>query len=268
MLRLHMENQPLGKRVKPREGLPDGASLRTGEARRKIAAPQESIARGKSMLRTSFVHAAVVGLTVITLGSAANAAMIFPGTSAFITGEPGPVPAGANLLATMTSPVTGVAFSGSITTNVYNADPSNPLGGLTFTYTITNDISSLDHISRFTVNSFTSFLTDVAYEIPAGGNLPAIVSRSSGAGDVIGFDFMVPPFGPGELPPGSTAATLVIQTNGVQYAVGSASLIDGSVGTATTFVPGGVGNFVPEPASLSLVAVGAATLLLRRRKQH
>ena len=44
-----------------------------------------------------------------------------------------------------------------------SGDTSNTLGGLTFTYQITNDASSPHALQRFTLNDFTEINVDASY---------------------------------------------------------------------------------------------------------
>src|SRR4051812_38555191 len=46
------------------------------------------------------------------------------------------------------------AFSGTLTTDVYQADASNPLGGETFVYTLHNNATSLQPIRRINLYAY------------------------------------------------------------------------------------------------------------------
>lgn len=192
------------------------------------------------------------------LPGAAILAPSAPGTSGVtIVGSTGPV--------VITSPT----FSGTVSSTVLKNDPSNPNGSssnfLTFTYLIQNNAGSLDAMERLTIGSFAGFLTDVSYNSPATGVVPTSMDRST-AGDVVGFSFTPVLLGSGAVIPGSSSALLVIQTNAVGFASTNAYLIDGSVATVTSFAPA-PGAGTPEPATLSIAALGGAALLFRRRRQ-
>jgi hypothetical protein len=158
-----------------------------------------------------------------------------------------------------TGPVPFVAptFSGTLTTTVITGDTSNPLGGLTFTYLLTNNQGSVNAIGRLTVTDFSSWLTDASFQT-GPGLAPAYVDRA-GTGDVIGFSFQGPPLGASQLLGGMTTTLLVVQTNAPAFVPAIASVIDGSVAQAATFSP------VPEPATMSLLALGGLLLARRRR---
>ena len=48
---------------------------------------------------------------------------------------------------------------------------TNPFGGLTFVYQVSNDLVSLDAIHRLTINNYSGFSVDASYQIgpPIGG---------------------------------------------------------------------------------------------------
>jgi hypothetical protein len=154
-------------------------------------------------------------------------------------------------------------FSGTLTSRVSNNDPFNMLGGLTFTYVLTNDTSSANSIGRFTIDSFAGFLTDVAYFGPPGGfpgTVPAFVDRGAGSGDVVGFTFFSQPFGDGKLAPGAASAVLVVQTNAQSFAPTLAGIINGSATSAFSYAP----VAVPEPSTIALLVLGGLLMLGRR----
>jgi hypothetical protein len=151
-------------------------------------------------------------------------------------------------------------YSGTLTSSVYTADPTNPYGptGLTFTYLLTNDGTSIDSLERLTVIDFSTFLTDASYQtpVPLGDTIPTAVDRSI-SGGTIGFFFI----GPGAVAPGETSALLVLQTDSTGYVPSTASVINGEITQVATFAP------VPEPSTIGAAIAGLMGLgfVVRRR---
>jgi hypothetical protein len=210
------------------------------------------------MVKTGIVALAVLATAV----SQALAAPVLPGQSGLpVPGEPGPtggvvVASSSVPFVSASGPVTG--FSGTLTSNVIAGDPSNPYGGLTFTYQLSSDATSFSDIGRCTINGYSSWLTDMSYQIPlpAGDVVPSEMSRTLAlGGDTVGFTYGAPP-----LSAGQTSAVMVVQTNAPSWSATTFKIIDGDVANVTSFAP------APEPATLSLAGVGVAALLLRRRK--
>jgi hypothetical protein len=156
------------------------------------------------------------------------------------------------------------AFSGVLTSKVISGDPSNALGGLTFTYEITNDgVSGPNSIGRLSVADFSGWLVDASYQSTSVGVVPASIDRQP-SGEVVGFNFLPTPIDPltAFLAPGTGSRILVLQTSAPAYGDVLASVIDGGVTQAKSYGP------VPEPSALVLAACGAlgVGLALRRRK--
>jgi hypothetical protein len=165
------------------------------------------------------------------------------------------VQAGTGIAQPFVSPAGPGQFSGTLTTTVIKNDPSNLLGGITFTYRLTNDPQSLAAMERMTNLNFTGFLTDVSWQSPAGGVIPTSVDRDTGS--TIGWSFSQ--LGAGIINPGQASALLVIQTNALTFTAINANIIDGQIAIVSSFGPG-----VPEPAALFVV--GAGLLVLSRRR--
>lgn len=198
--------------------------------------------------------AACVGFLVV---DSASAAPLAPGTVLFgPSTETDPV-GGAVIDTLATSFAVPGAFSGTLTVDVISGDTSNPLGGLTFVYTLENDgVSGPNSIGRLSISDWNSFALDGSYQIPvpAGDVAPATIDRNP-SGDVVGFNFVPIAGDPasGFLVPGTTSAALVIQTDAPAYVGGAfASMIDGGAITIDTFVP------VPEPSTVILLLTGLA----------
>ena len=194
--------------------------------------------------------------------SNASASPLFPGGTVFpVPGEPD-LPGGALLASTGPVPFASATLAGTLTSEVWAADPSNPfgLGAYTFTYRISN--TGLDAIHRMTVSDFAPFLTDVSFSIVAPPGLPPTYADRS-TPDVIGFSFAGAPLGPGVILPGMTSALLIVQTSATVFTPTTANVINGSTVAVSSFAPAIV---VPEPTALSMVALSGAALLLRRRR--
>ena len=163
---------------------------------------------------------------------------------------------------------TSATFSGTLTSSVITGDTSNPYGGLTFTYLLSNDSISPDAIERITVNSFAGFQTDVSFLSPGPGVQPTVSDRSA-SGNTMGFSFVGPPLSVlGTVSPGQSGALLVVQTDATYYAMTTAQVIDGSVATVASYGPV---MLIPEPSTLvlagcGLLAICGAASRSRRRR--
>jgi hypothetical protein len=198
-------------------------------------------------------------------GGHALGATLSVGGSVFNPVEPDPT--GGIVIDSMTMPFSVPGkYSGSLTSQVISGDPSNPYGGLTFTYSLTSNPGSVNVLTALTVNGYASSLTDVSYRLPGVG--PTNIDRLTA--DVIGFRFMptvfIPGFGlygNGVITGGTTSALMVVQSNLKAYTTTTAQVIDGAVTSVTSFAP------VPEPATFVLAglgAIGALGLAARRRQ--
>lgn len=179
-------------------------------------------------------------------------------------GEPDPT-GGVVVAGGVPVPFVALTFTGTLTSTVIAGDPSNPYGGLTFTYQISNDPGSPNAINRLTVQDaeLPLFLTDVSYQTPAAGVIPTLMGRPTA--DVVGWSWIAPILGSGVILPGTTSAVVVIQTNALYWKPIVANVIDGSTANPPSFGP-----TVPEPSGLVLAGLGSVGLalgLLRRRRR-
>jgi hypothetical protein len=151
---------------------------------------------------------------------------------------------------------TALTFSGTLTSKVWTNDSSNPFGGLTFTYELSNNLSSLDAIDRFTLSRYTGFQVDASYF--GAGIVPTEVRRT-GSGNQISFDFSGP--SEGILVQGTSSPVLILQTDSAVWQVSNAGVINSSTVNVATFAP----LAVPEPATAALFLLGAVALGMRRK---
>jgi hypothetical protein len=154
---------------------------------------------------------------------------------------------------------TAADYSGTLYSTVWNNDSLNP-NGLTFTYLIQMDFSTVDPVSTFTISSFASFLTDVSYTTSSLGDIvPTSVQRSSAPGTLVRFHFDGASLGAG-----TTSALLVIRTDAQNYAATSAGFLDGVGSSANSVAPAPIVS-TPEPSPTILAGLGLLGLLIARR---
>lgn len=166
---------------------------------------------------------------------------------------------GGTLLYTTNLPFASSTIDGTVISSVYSGDPSNPYGGLTFTYllTLSGPPGTVDSVSELTAGGYGGFQTDVSYNMAAGEVAPSNFSRSSAPGSVLQFFFS----NNGGIALGETGALIVVQTDASNFQeTGNGGVIDS--------VPSNVGLLtpVPEPAIGSLLAVGLSALFVFRRR--
>ncbi len=193
---------------------------------------------------------AAVGLT--------NAAPLPPGGTLFPA--PAVPPAGGALIASELIPFATPFYSGTLLSQVYAGDPNNPFGGLTFSYVVANDPTSLDALERFTAVNFTGFLTDAGFA-PGSPFAPSLIDRSL-AGDTVGFTFFNNA-GLLQILPGQMSTQLIIRTNAQFFNNVNDSVIDGAVASVASYGP----TIVPEPATCGLVALGMVLGAVIRHKR-
>jgi hypothetical protein len=238
--------------------------------------------QGKTLVALAFT--AVVG---VASAPAARAALLVAGGS--VPAVPGvPTLDADRVLLADTGPVhfSAFAFSGDSRQWVYQEDStSNPLGGLTFVYQLSNDPSSSTSILRMNGFDYRPFTTDVGYE--GAGKNPTIFNRSAN-GAVVGAEFGGTVSGPATgarnmaapsptiavpgfesvpapsltLDPGETSPLLVVRTDAPDYRAGVISIINGGAVEVAGYAP------IPEPGSAVLYAAGMLTALSMRRRRR
>jgi hypothetical protein len=186
-------------------------------------------------------------LLVLSLGlaSAANAAL-FVNPSVALYPPAGVVVLGP-VVASLTSPVVDDLgnFAATLTSTVHTGG-SNPLGGLTFTYTLSNDLlppTNADALYAFSVlwnPSYIPAVVDIDTAPPGIGVVP-FAFAATGTGMVFAFNFVA-------LPVGSSSVTIAVGTAAPAWTMGDAGIINGSTEDSRALVP------VPEPSTYALLA--------------
>jgi len=150
------------------------------------------------------------------------------------------------------------AFTGVLTSYVFAYDDA---GDLAFDYHVSNDATSADAINHFSVTDYTGFATAVANDTIVSGPPSAYFASRSASGDVVSFSFLNVGGDFSEIAPGQTSSDLLIFTDAKAFTAGSAQISDGGVATVETYAP----QAVPEPISMSVLALGAVSMLRRRK---
>ena len=222
------------------------------------------------LARPVFVTAVLVNLGFVTL----HAAPLNPGTTIPAPNEPGQPSAGATLLASSTvNFVAPFSFTGTLTSEVWNNDASSPFGpaSLTFTYQFNIDASSGNAVDRFTISSFSGYLTDASYSLGSSGSvvpqlLPSVVAPLSvgraPAGDIVRWVFE-DGFGNATLAPGDSSALLVVQTSATAWQNTIGGVSDGSTANVSSFAPA----VIPEPGTVFVTGLAGGVLFVLRRSR-
>jgi hypothetical protein len=193
------------------------------------------------------------------VAGSSSAAVLTAGQTALAVSEVNPV--GGSVLETLVMPFATANYTGFLTSRAISGDTSNPYGGLTFTYSVSNDVGSANAITRLTMNGFTAYATDVSYQLGTGNVAPTVNDRDA-SGGVVGFSFLGQPLGVGVVSAGLTSETLVIQTNALDRTFRIANVSNGAVSPVNILGP--AGGITPEPTSLA--ALAGMGLVLRRRR--
>jgi hypothetical protein len=205
-------------------------------------------------MKSIWVGIGVACGTLLLGVSTIQAIPLAPNSSILLPSEAEPV--GASLVTSSTINFSALTFSGALTSKVWANDASNPFGGLTFTYELSNDFSSTDPIDRFTLSSYSGFLVDASYF--GAGIVPTAVTRNP-AGNQISFNFSG--ISEGILIQGTSSPVLILQTDSTVWQVSNAAVINSSSVNVATYAP----LAVPEPTAAALVVLGALALGLRRK---
>lgn len=225
--------------------------------------------KNKWVLGTWSLMALTLAICGQTTSLRADPNTLAPGGTLYpISAGPG-LGAGATLLYTTNSAWSNWSINGTLISSVYQNDPNNPYGGLTFTYQVILNGSSVNGLGQLTVSSYENvFPIDVTYDSTSssGETVPFFATRSSSSvdgGSDLNFTF-VP-----EMTPGSESVVLDVDTGSQTWFPGIASVIDHlSVPNLATLGPAFIPPIpVPEPSTMTLAAVGGlgALAYLRRK---
>ena len=208
------------------------------------------ITSGRRLARMSAVSAMAIGFGL----GVGQATLLSPGgtVSMRFAAEPDD----GHLLAQTNFTFGAGAFAGSLTSQVWECDESNPWGGLTFAYQISNSSACTESLGLFALLGFTDSLIDVNYS--GSGIAPRQASRAVD-GNKVTFGFF-DRHGQETLLPGGVSAWVVIQTSGHTWGLNQLIGLDAEQVLAPTFAP----VAVPEPAVVSLIGL-AVGIGWRRR---
>jgi hypothetical protein len=207
-------------------------------------------------VRLATQGAAVAGLLFAVQVTDATIYTLVPGGNLPAVSSTFPTGVGAPLAST-TSPFNNGAIIGTLVSDVFSGDTSNPYaGGLTFTYQLSLNAGSPDSSSEMTVSSFNLFHTDVSYHTNNGFVNPSNFTRDGGGGDTVRFVFLNQAIGPGQ-----SGALIIVQTDATAYHETQAGIID----ALTVNVPSLAPLAVPEPGTFGWLLAGLGLLCLRNR---
>ncbi len=201
--------------------------------------------RNKLLIALVVAGSLMVGIT------SAQAIPVAPGGAVAAGAVPNPVP---TILAD--TGLEAFSFGSPLATGTVReivvADAGNPFGAgkRSFVYQFRDTTGD---VGRITGSFFTS-----------GTAMPSTIDRS-GAGDVVGFNF-IPPVTP-DGGSSDTSFELIIRTNATNFGPGSIGIIDGGGQTLAGFAPTPT-TAVPEPAPIVLLGLGAAGMWTYGRKRR
>jgi hypothetical protein len=202
---------------------------------------------------------AILGITASVFAATSSATVINAGQTGFSVNENNPV--GGTVLQTLVTPFATANYTGFITSEAISGDTTNPYGGLTFTYSISNDPGSANAITRYSINGFQAYVTDMSFKLGTGNVAPTLNDRDA-TGGVVGYSFLGQPVGVGVLGANQTTELLVVQTNALDRTIRIGNVSNGAVSPVNVLGP--AGGISPEPTSLA--ALAGLSLIARRRR--
>jgi len=214
------------------------------------------------MTRQKFLAVTLALLGIAFSAPRAGATLLPPNTTVVPNAQADPL-AGTTIVANtgnvaFSASLNGDAISGVAHEWVVRGFSGNPFGAnaLSFVYTVTLTGGSTPAganpiLERVASASFDNFTTDVGFNttnplVLPNPVVPVNVDRSV-TGNVVGFNFTPPG---ANILLGQTSAMLIVNTNAVNFMVGTITIQDGVAANVSGFAPS---NAVPEPASALLM---------------
>lgn len=216
--------------------------------------------------RDNLVIASAIAAGLMVSIVPAQATPLAPGGTVAATFVPNPV--GAILADTGLQAFSfGSPLSTGTVREIVVEDAANPFGAgkLSFVYQVHDATGDVGRISG---SSYAGFLPDVGVNVPlapfftSGTAIPITIDRSSGVGDVVGFNFtpMITP----DAGSSDTSFELIVRTDASSFGTGSIGVIDGGGQTLFGFAPTALVP-TPEPVSMLLIGGGLFALAGLRR---
>jgi hypothetical protein len=207
------------------------------------------------------VFAAIASLVLVSAGmtQAASTVLVEGGIVAASTTS---VALPGTVLATQTQSFTGANYTGKLVSTIISGDGTNPNGGLTFTYQLSNDATSTGFLDGLQLPGFTGFLTSVGQQ-GSGISFFNVFRGLPGLGidgpGVVDFRWAIS----NPIDPTENSQLLVIHTDATNWLDTSGRIIDGSFAAVQTYGPtaGVRGGPLPAVPLPSAVLMGIPTLL-------
>jgi hypothetical protein len=207
---------------------------------------------------TSSALACLAGVMIVLMliNTPAQAAVILPGGAAVISGTFGFSPG-----TVIADPIRSMTLSDGTVIGIQDRVILQSGGNLAFGRVIRNISDVPIVIKDISVVDFTGYVTDADFDSSSPGlAAPNYVER-----DATGSQVLFTRFDPNSIVSGDLSRYMYIVTDATQYALVGITVVDAFVGgnpvtgTIDTYAP------VPEPATLSLLALGGLAMLRRRR---